>query len=100
MRRVRTLADSHRRGLYDGRRRTAQSVLLRPLEDQQPPALGMVPIKQFNRQSLGSLAIGSFDHTEIIVLLRMMRTRQLLAGFLGLVRLDTLGLVRLDTSAK
>jgi hypothetical protein len=37
----------------------------------------MVPIKQFNRQSLGSLAIGSFDHTEIIVLLRMMRTRQL-----------------------
>ena len=37
----------------------------------------MVPIKQFNRQSLGALAIGSFDHTEIIVLLRMMRTRQL-----------------------
>jgi hypothetical protein len=68
MRRVRALADFHRRGLYDGRRRTAQSVLLRPLEDQQPPALGMIQIKQLNRQSLGSLAIGRFNRAEIFAL--------------------------------
>src|ERR1700745_2166395 len=68
MRRVRALADFHRRGLYDGRRRTAQSILLRPLSDQQPAALVMVQIKQLNRRSLGSLAIRRFNRAEIFVL--------------------------------
>src|ERR1700751_6374497 len=68
MRRVRALADFHRRGLYDGRRRTAQSILLRPLSDQQPAALVMVQIKQLNRRSLGSLAIGRFNRAEIFAL--------------------------------
>src|SRR5689334_3064668 len=67
MHRVRTLADFHRRGLYDRRRRTAQSVLLRPLEDQQPPRWAWSKSNNLTARA-SALSRSGFNRAEIFAL--------------------------------